>query len=129
MKKKPGISKKNLVFSQWSRKNYAVFASLGKVVTIAHVSVDICNCSLKKNFANSEIIRLANNFGNSFKDIINELDDHLCINAKLGLIFNFLIHSLKVVSTESLQSEIETVNQHKLSKVHILKQLKYGLFI
>lgn len=35
-----------MVFSQWSRKSYAVFASLRMVVKIARLSMDICvaNC-------------------------------------------------------------------------------------
>ena len=31
--------KKVFVFSQWSRKSYAVFASMGKVIKIAQVSI------------------------------------------------------------------------------------------
>lgn len=43
------ISNKVLTFSQWSRKNYAIFASLGKVVKIAHLSVDLCVSSILKS--------------------------------------------------------------------------------
>ena len=44
-------AKKSLVFSKWTRKSYAVFASLGKLVTIGHLSIDICKSFLsqKKN--------------------------------------------------------------------------------
>jgi hypothetical protein len=38
-----------IVFFQWSRKNYAIFASLQKVVNIAQLSVDICKTSLLKS--------------------------------------------------------------------------------
>jgi hypothetical protein len=40
--------KKAIVFSQWSRKSYAVFASLGKVIKIAQVSGDISDKALIK---------------------------------------------------------------------------------
>jgi hypothetical protein len=49
MKSRVFISQKQVVFSQWSRKRYAVFASLKKQVKIGHLSVDLCNASLKKS--------------------------------------------------------------------------------
>jgi hypothetical protein len=42
------IKNNRLVFSQWSGKGYAIFASLGRVVNIAALSVDISMQSLKK---------------------------------------------------------------------------------
>ena len=42
-------SKYSIVFSKWSRKNYAIFASLHKVIKIARLSVDVCMSSLSKN--------------------------------------------------------------------------------
>jgi hypothetical protein len=41
------IPKKVLVFAQWSRKGYAVFASLNKVVNIAHLSIELCKSALQ----------------------------------------------------------------------------------
>lgn len=35
-------------FRRWSRKNYAAFCSIGKVVTIGHLSAGIADVSLKK---------------------------------------------------------------------------------
>ncbi|MDP3431926.1 MAG: hypothetical protein Q8T04_03035 [Bacteroidota bacterium] len=49
MKDQKNKSKYNLVFSEWKRKDYAVFASLHKVIKIAHLSVDICIASLRGN--------------------------------------------------------------------------------
>jgi hypothetical protein len=43
------IHDSRIVFSQWSGKNYAVFASLGRVVKIAALSVDICIQAVKKS--------------------------------------------------------------------------------
>ena len=39
-----------VVFYRWSRKGYAVFASLGKVIKIAPQKVDICKQLLKNNY-------------------------------------------------------------------------------
>ncbi len=51
MKNERNSSITYLIFSQWSRKNYAIFASLRKVVKISSLSVDICNSSLRKNIS------------------------------------------------------------------------------
>jgi hypothetical protein len=41
--------KKIIVFSRWSGKGYAAFASLGKTIKIATVSVNISDQALSKN--------------------------------------------------------------------------------
>lgn len=38
-----------ITFRQWSRKNYAIFSSLGKEVNIGHVDIDICNKAFNKS--------------------------------------------------------------------------------
>ncbi len=38
-----------LVFSRWTRKSYAIFASLHKAINIARLSVSICKYSFSKN--------------------------------------------------------------------------------
>ncbi|MDW7693758.1 hypothetical protein R9C00_03290 [Flammeovirgaceae bacterium SG7u.111] len=43
----PNISPQTLVFSRWSRKSYAVFASLGKSIKIGKLSVEICRQATK----------------------------------------------------------------------------------
>jgi len=42
-------STSRIVFSRWSRKTYAVFASLGKEVTIGQIDVEIANCAYAKS--------------------------------------------------------------------------------
>lgn len=49
MKNKRIVKSKGIVFSCWSRKNYAIFASLKRIVKIAFLSVDICIKALAKN--------------------------------------------------------------------------------
>ena len=46
MKNRRNLTIKSLVFSKWTRKGYAAFASLGKLVTIAHRSFAICKSFL-----------------------------------------------------------------------------------
>lgn len=48
MQRADHTNKKRIIFSRWSRKNYAIFASLNRVVNIARLSVDICVTSLLK---------------------------------------------------------------------------------
>lgn len=38
-----------IVFSKWTRKNFAIFSSLHKVIKIARLSIDICISSFSKN--------------------------------------------------------------------------------
>ena len=38
-----------ITFRQWSRKNYAIFSSLGKEVNIGHVDIDICDKAFDKS--------------------------------------------------------------------------------
>lgn len=62
MKDQKNKSKYNLVFSEWKRKDYAVFASLHKVIKIAHLSVDICIASLS---GNKSVIRVPDQLNGS----------------------------------------------------------------
>lgn len=47
-----------ITFSQWSRKGYAMFASLNKVVHIAHLTINIAQLSLLKSGTITTIISL-----------------------------------------------------------------------
>ena len=42
------IDSKVLIFRQWSRKPYAIFATANSVVNIGHLSADICNLAQLK---------------------------------------------------------------------------------
>lgn len=72
------IKTKKLVFSQWSGKNYAVFASLGRVVNIAALTIDICVQSIKKtlsvigSFIDTEEIEesVSGEYGKDIQEII-----------------------------------------------------------
>ena len=64
--------KKVVVFSQWSRKSYAIFASLGKVIKIAHISADIADRALNKS-AQSLSLNRAFCFKRHLTDLLEEL--------------------------------------------------------
>lgn len=42
-------SNNSIVFSKWTRKNYAIFVSLHKVIKIARLSIEICISFFRKN--------------------------------------------------------------------------------
>jgi len=67
------ISGCEMVFSKWTRKSYAVFASLYKVTRIAQVSVDICLASLRKNA--SVLSWLCRDCGLAFDDEADKDED------------------------------------------------------
>lgn len=86
------INKNVVVFSQWRRKSYAIFASLKKVVNIAHLSIDISNSSLLKNPA---VIRLLNLFNIE----VNENND--CDISELLDNSPLLLSALPIISTNN----------------------------
>ncbi len=49
---------KPIIFSKWSGKKYAIFASLHRVVNIARISIDICKASLLKSNTLNSLINL-----------------------------------------------------------------------
>lgn len=53
------FAKQNIRFRCWSRKAYAIFASLGRCVTIGRLKNDVTDCSLSKQQKESKNIRLA----------------------------------------------------------------------
>lgn len=98
MQNKTSIKANKLVFSKWSRKSYAVFASLGRVVKIAQLKVDICNQAIKKNI-----------------NIITEFIQKL--NKQLELFADELIEQLESLLLEGLipqQGEVKA--SHSLVK-------------
>lgn len=52
------IKKDVIVFSRWSRKNYAIFASLKRVVNIGCLTIDLCKTALLKSPSALLLIKL-----------------------------------------------------------------------
>ncbi|MBE9466797.1 MAG: hypothetical protein IMY72_00590 [Bacteroidetes bacterium] len=59
MKYQHKINQRSIVFSRWTRKSYAVFASLGKIVSIGHLSFDTCMSFFSKK--KTSLNKLINN--------------------------------------------------------------------
>jgi len=88
-----------IIFSQWSRKSYAVFASLKKTVRIACLSIDICQSALLKVPAVICLLTLLgiSDIENDETDISEQLDD--------------LLLSLVVIPTLSHNKDIYSQNK------------------
>ena len=72
MKQTLSIRRPQLVFSRWSRKSYAVFISLGKVVKIGRLAVDICRMAMLKS---AVLINANNQFEFGCVDEDDDCDD------------------------------------------------------
>ena len=77
MKHQSNKQRKVILFSRWSRKSYAVFASLHKVVNIMRLTVDICMSSFAKNKTIISELFIAKNYEgdgscNIFDDLLDE---------------------------------------------------------
>ncbi len=71
MKSQNKKSNSILVFSRWTRKSYAIFASLHKAINIARLSVNICKYSFSKN---QSLLQLASQ-GLGIDTSENDLED------------------------------------------------------
>ena len=82
-----------IVFSQWSRKSYAVFASLGKVIKIARVSGDISDKALIKNTSFTHSLNDIVCLKKEIKDLWEELRQAEgipdALMAQLALLMNY----------------------------------------
>lgn len=87
--------KKVIVFSQWSRKSYAVFASLGKMIKIGQVSADISDRSLAKttslNRALNHILSLKKNIAELLEELRQSEGVPDPLIATLGLFLRSLV--------------------------------------
>jgi hypothetical protein len=73
----------SLVFTQWSRKSYAIFASLGKEVQIGHLDEGVCEKAIDKNKTKKSSKENWNNFSLIETDDPDEL---MLVNTDLQLI-------------------------------------------
>ncbi len=73
----------SIVFRQWSRKSYAIFASLGKEVKIGHLNEGVCEKAIDKNKTKKSSKEDWNNFSLIETDDPDEL---MLVNTDLQLI-------------------------------------------
>lgn len=87
--------KKVVVFSKWSRTSYAIFASLGKLIKIAHVSADVADKALGKKTSLPYTLTDFSYFKNNPTSILEELWEAKVIPdalmKQLGLLMNFFM--------------------------------------
>jgi hypothetical protein len=122
-------TRKVIVFSQWSRKSYAVFASLGKLLKIGCVKVDYCDKAIRKT---NDFSGLGTNVF-SFKGILaNILEGHLpatdmteTLILQLGLLSNRFV--LTSSSTQNNGDFDPCDNSNPLSRN--LFKINHGFFI
>jgi hypothetical protein len=121
------ISKKQIVFSQWSRKRYAIFASLGKVVKIARVSVDICNKALKKSITVSGLAKGAIGFEKELSNALDKLWPETGIPNGSTELFTVCMNYLQVKPLVQAQHEGDLTSRSQLNnKAHTLLTIKHG---
>jgi len=73
----------SIVFRQWSRKSYAVFASLGEEVQIGHIDDGICEKAIDKNKTKKSIKR---DWNKSSLIETDDPDELILVNTDLQLI-------------------------------------------
>lgn len=90
MLKSKQIRKEIIVFSQWSRKSYAVFASLKRVVNIAHLSIDLCKSALLKSSSVIQFIILTRLYENGIADLdsYESIENLIPVTDNLSVIFS-----------------------------------------
>ncbi len=106
MKTQLQISNNSVVFSKWTRKSYAIFSSLKKVVKIAQLSIDV----FKSSFTNLPVLSaLLNNIESD--EIANE--DSCDSENHFTVLFNELLVALGLVKFEKAYSlqNTESTNQ------------------
>lgn len=108
-----------VIFSKWTRKNYAVFASLKKVVNIVRLSLHTCFSLLSKN---EYILRLINE-GENVDTSNSEPNNDQAIFSQWFII---LLLDLGFISLD--ESCSLTNRKYNLMEVHILHKAEYGLF-
>ena len=107
MKKNKQIQNNVVIFSQWSRKSYAVFATLKRVISIAHLSIDLCHSALLKGIFAVLFVKLSS------------FDDDEVIELELNEIIENPIHiaaTLPVVCSSNSTYPQNKINNYILRK-------------
>lgn len=88
-----------LVFSRWTRKSYAIFASLHKAINIARLSVNICKYSFSKN---QSLLQLASQ-GLGIDTSENDLEEK-------AILFSAWITILGLITADTYDSKYKLSN-------------------
>ncbi|MGL4781658.1 MAG: hypothetical protein ACRCXN_12645 [Bacteroidales bacterium] len=83
MRSKKHILHSSIRFRRWTRKRYATFCSLGKVISIGHLRCGIAEQSLLKQYIFDNILFIDTNLDYDIED--KEHDSLLCTDSTLNL--------------------------------------------
>lgn len=126
----------SLRFRRWIRKNYAVFQSLGKVVTIGALRKSAIEMSMaKESGCNSSTSCITSPYGYKDSDEIDDgITDDICLSLILENLEKLLLlkRTVRFVSAHSYEEGRESVNSFSftvLSGNIIITAYKRGLSI
>lgn len=121
MNQQNNISPGVFVFSKWSRKAYAVFASLGKQIKIGVLKAEICQKALLKGLVDlSQIVKLEADFD----------EDETALDTSVHDAMQFLLSSLglSVFLTSKLITQTISKKDNPL-RIKLLKNLKSAFYL
>ena len=128
MNQQKKISPSIFVFSKWSRKEYAIFASLGKLIKIGVLKADICQKALLKGLVDlGKITKIIEDLDEDESDLKLITHDSLqSILSSLGLSF-FQAINLATLKISKERNPLITIlfNEYK---VRFLLSVETGFF-
>ncbi len=107
MNRKNNRSNTHIVFSKWSGKGYAIFASLHKEVQIAQLKISICKQAVKKN------IKLISKFVQLDNDELNQQSDDP---------IEFLLSEILMLNLIPIEATASQAIPHSKNKIEIYIQ-------
>ena len=118
-----------ITFRQWSRKNYAIFSSLGKEINIGHVDVDICDKAINKS---SNLDIFSNNKTEAFRDkedVEETMQTEGVVNQTSSLLFvtSNLDDSSRQCRRLSIRNISDYITGSRFRELELLyNKIKYG---
>ncbi len=98
---------KTIVFSQWSRKDYSIFASLNKVVKIVRLSIDVFK-SLKDKIVGS----LLNKDITQQKYVTDTEQDEILFPDWVKILISFLFFEVIAIKTTEQYKYLNKLKTH-----------------
>ena len=123
------ISTKIFVFSKWSRKEYAIFASLGKLIKIGVLKADICQKALLKGLVDlGKIAKIIEDFDEDECDLDITNHDSLQFMLSSPGLSIFHVTNLAAIKISKKKNPLRTIifNEYK---VCFLPSVRNGLFL
>ena len=93
------LNKRILNFSRWSRKTYAVFISIGRIVNISNLKIEVSQDFIKKSKGYSEMQSFFNLNSNTKKEFPPNIDKLSIYDILLSNLL-FIDNHINSISTE-----------------------------